>query len=182
MNKYLFSITGLLVFTANKAYCAVELAGPELEKSLKQSSSEPNIFSIVFALLFVIALIYVTGIIYSKLNLVGSKTVQDQIKKAELNRAVVLSTTQLGQDKNLHVIELNGHRYLIGVAASSINLIKEIEFVKEATKEPKKVDEEESKKQDEVEIDKALKFLYGGAKESMIEPAKEEFDIHKKYL
>lgn len=181
MNKYLFPVIGLFFLTAQKAYCLVETLSSDLEQSLKSPSSEPNVISILLALLFVIGLIYVTGIIYSKLNLVGAKTVQEQLKNAELNRAIVLSTTQLGQGKNLHVIELNGRRYLIGATVNSVNLIKEIEVIKEEGK----TEIEEPKKQDEVEIDKAIKFLYGSAREEIIEHeelAKDEFDIHKKYL
>lgn len=181
MNKYLCLITGLLLITAQKAYCIMdEIGSTDLGQSLKAPSSEPNMLTIFFALLFVIGLIYITGIIYSKLNVVGAKAVQEQLKNAELNRAVILSTTQLGQGKNLHVIELNGRRYLIGATANSINLIKEIEVKDEVKK-----DSEEPKKQDDVEIDKAIKFLYGSAREEIIdveEPVKEEFDIHKKYL
>lgn len=181
MNKYLFSILGFLIFTAQKAYCIVEAVSPELDESLKTSSSEPSAMQIVFALLFVIFLIYITGIIYSKLNVVGAKTVKEQLKNAELNRAIVLSTTQLGQGKNLHVIELNDRRYLIGATLNSINLIKEIEVIKEDSKK----ESDEPLHQDEEEIDKAIKFLYGSAREEVIEaeePSKEEFDIHKKYL
>lgn len=170
MKKYLFLTTWLFLFGAQKAFCAVESVSPELEHSLKTHSGEPGIGSIIFSLLFVIFLIYVTGVIYSKLNLVSAKKMRDQLKNYDLSKAMVLSTTQLGQGKNLHVIELDKKLYLIGATQNSINLIKELDYIKEEVtgiEKPKEAD-----------IDEAIGVLYGGAKE---EPA-EEFEVHKKYL
>lgn len=130
MKKYLFLIIGIILITAQSALCALEEVSPELEHSLKNHSHEPGFGTIVFALIVVISLIYITGLIYSKLNIVGAKTVQEQLRNYDLNKATVISTTQLGQGKNLHVIELNNQRYLIGVTLNSISLIKELGEVK----------------------------------------------------
>lgn len=173
MNRYLFLITGILIITAQRAFCITEAVSPGLEQSLKVQSNEPNFMSIIFALLIVVFLIYITGLIYSKLNIVGAKTVQDHLKNYDLSKVIVLSTTQLGQGKNLHVIELNNKRYLIGATQNSINLIKELGEVE------KKVE-----KQPELTIDDAINVIYGDEKEEpkfSIEPP-EEFDVHKKYL
>jgi len=158
MKKYLFLIMGMFMFTAQCAFSATEAVSPDLENSLKTHTNEPGFMSIVFALLVVIFLIYVTGLIYSKLNLVGAKTVKAQLKNYDISRAVVLSTTQLGQGKNLHVIELHEKRYLIGATPNSINLIKELE-----------------------------EFDYGKTSdvqpsESPASEPVDEFDVHKKYL
>ncbi len=40
---------------------------------------EPNIVSVVLSLLFVILLIYLTGIIYAKLNKIGFKTIKNKM-------------------------------------------------------------------------------------------------------
>lgn len=159
MKKYLFLILGILISSAQQVYCAVQTASPELENSLKDNSHEPGIMSIIFALAFVILLIYITGIIYSKLNIVGAKTVQKQLKNYDLNKAVVLSTTQLGRDRNIHVIELGSKRFLIGSAPNSINMLKELEEIKE---EEVKAEEDSPENKEETE--------------------EESFDIHKKYL
>ena len=42
---------------------------------------EPNILSVVLSLVFVILLIYATGIIYTKLNRVGAKTLKKQLQE-----------------------------------------------------------------------------------------------------
>lgn len=176
MNKYLFFIAGIFMITIQKALCATSAVGSELEQSLKTSSNEPSIMSIIFALLFVIFLIYITGLIYSKLNIVGAKAVKDQLKNYDLSKVIILSTTQLGQGKNLHVVELNNKRYLIGATQNSINLIKELG-------ESEKQVEESS----EPSIDDAINVLYG--KDHLEGPdfehkpdQTEEFDVHKKYL
>lgn len=166
MNKLLLWVGAVIMAAGWNAICFAAEASPELAKSLKNTSHEPNFFSIVFALLFVIFLIYITGIIYSKLNLVGAKTVKDQLRGYHLDRAVVLSTTQLGQGKNLHVIEINDKHLLIGATANSINLIKELEVVK--------TDENKSKIATENEIIEHLE-----KEEPVVE---DKFDVHKKYL
>ena len=157
MKKYLFlAIT--LITTAQNGFCVNEAASEDLHQALKvTSSSEPGIFSILVALFFVICLIYGTGVIYSKLNIIGAKKVKEQLKGQGLSNVIVISTTQLGQGKNLHVVEINDRRMLIGVTPSSINLIKELDDDKNET-------EVVSKPKEEQEI------------------IAEEFDLHKKYL
>ena len=98
-----------------------------INSSLKSSSYEPNYFSILVSLVFVIFLIYVTGILYTKLNKVGVKTVRNELKESSDIKTVVLSTTPIGHDKSLQVIEINGEKLLIGVSQNSVNLIKTLE-------------------------------------------------------
>lgn len=98
-----------------------------INSSLKASSYEPNYFSILLSLVFVIFLIYVTGILYTKLNKVGVKTVRNELKEASDIKPVVLSTTPIGHDKSLQVIEINGEKLLIGVSQNSVSLIKTLE-------------------------------------------------------
>jgi len=157
MKKYLvLAIT--LITTAQIGFCATEAVNEDLHQALKAtSSSEPGIFSILMALIFVICLIYITGLIYSKLNIMGAKTVKEQLKGQGLSNVIVLSTTSLGQGKNLHVIEINNSQMLIAATPNSINLIKEL-----------------SEKNEIENISKPEK------KEE--ETIAEEFDLHKKYL
>lgn len=154
MNKFWILIITLIT-TVQCGFCATEAAIPELSQSLKTPTGEPGIMSIVFALVFVICLIYVTGIIYQKLNIVGAQKVQEQYKKFDLGNVIVLSTTQLGQGKNLHVIEINDERLLIGATPNSINLIKKLGKKKEeekAVKAPEVQSEEEKIEEEKAEI------------------------------
>lgn len=183
MKSKMFFTLGILIFMAQKGICAVETVSPELEQSLKSQSHEPNFLTVLFALLVVVALIYVTGLIYSKLNLVGAKTVQTQLKNYDLCRAVVLSTTQLGPSSNLHVIELNKKRYLIGATSNSINLIKELGELSQEDVQSTKTEDERSEKQEKIIVD-PMHILYGKPQDTSLEDLKkvEEFDVHKKYL
>lgn len=88
--------------------------------------NEPSIISVVLSLVFVVLLIYVTGIVYAKLNKVGFKTLKRQQGDFAKSHVSVVSTTQLGNNKTLHVVELDGKRMLIGASASTIQLIKDL--------------------------------------------------------
>lgn len=178
MNKYLYLLSGILMISSQKAFCITESISPELEQSLKVHSNEPSVMMIIFALVIVISLIYVTGLIYSKLNIVGAKTVQEHLKNYDLSKVVVLSTTQLGQGKNLHVIEINNKRFLIGATPNSINLIKELGENQKKVEKP-----EEPEKSAEFGIEhNPMDIIYDKDKpEINVEPLI-EFDIHKKYL
>ncbi len=87
---------------------------------------EPNFVSMIFSLIFVILLIYTTGILYTKLNKFGLKTMKKHMGDNSSSHVSVLSTTPLGANKSLHVVELDGKRMLIGASANSIHLIKDL--------------------------------------------------------
>jgi len=86
---------------------------------------EPSIISVVFSLLIVILLIYLTGILYTKLNKMNANTLRKQ-QGIIKSQASVISTTALGNNKTLHVIELDGKRMLIGASSGAIQLIKDL--------------------------------------------------------
>lgn len=187
MKKYLLIILGIFVFTAQKAFCITETVSPELGHALKLHTHDPSFLSIIFALAVVICLIYITGWIYAKLNIVGAKTVQQHFRNYDLSKVIVISTTQLGQNKNLHVVELNKKRYLIGATPTSINLIKELDELKDKIKiEEKSEPKVESNGAELVgqTFDDAIEVLYGqdDDKAELKLDSVKEFDIHKKYL
>ena len=101
-------------------------AAPTAVNTAQAIGHEPNLVSLVFSLLFVILLIYATGIIYTKLNKLGFATMKKQMGNLGNSRVAIVSTTPIGNNKSLHVIELDGKRMLIGAAANSINLIKDL--------------------------------------------------------
>lgn len=183
LNKNLVFTFAAFTLAAQKAFCLSETVSPELDTALKTHSNEPSFLTIVFALLFVVFLIYITGLIYSKLNIVGAKTVQSQLKNHDLSRVVVLSTTQLGPAKNLHVIELNGKRFLIGATQNSINLLKELEDGQDAAQVAVQESAPADIAEPKVVVD-PMQILYGKPQDDSLEDLKavEEFDVHKKYL
>ena len=176
MKKYLL-LAMTFVMTSPIGLCATEALNTDLGRSVEAHPAEPNIFSIIFSLLFVICLIYVTGLIYTKLNIVGANTVKKQLKDYDLSHVVVLSTTQLGQNKNLHVIELNKKKFLIGATTNSVNLIKELT-------EGETVEEASSQDDTGVELADAATNSTDALSEILAKNLKatEEFSLHKKYL
>ncbi len=86
---------------------------------------EPNLISVFFSLVIVILLIYVTGIIYAKLNKASLNSLKRQMGDTS-SKVSVVSTTPLGSNKTLHVVELDGKRMLIGASVNSIQLIKDL--------------------------------------------------------
>ena len=96
-----------------------------LKNTLRQPH-EPGYFSVLISLIFVICLIYATGIIYNKLNHLGLKTLRAQNKEFAKDKITILSTTPLGSNRTLHVIELDGRKMIIGASANSIHLIKDL--------------------------------------------------------
>lgn len=94
---------------------------------------EPNFISVAFSLLFVILLIYLTGILYAKLNKMGYSTLKKQQGDLAKSQVSVLSTTQLGNNKTLHVVELDGKRMLIGASTGTIQLIKDLGNISESS-------------------------------------------------
>ena len=92
---------------------------------------EPNLLSVIFSLLIVIVLIYLTQILYTKLNKANINLVKNQRGAATKSQASVISTTALGNNKTLHVIELDGKRMLIGASSGAIQLIKDLGSVEE---------------------------------------------------
>ena len=148
MKKILSLITGASVWLYGLSVCAAEKFEilPDLPEPLAaaQASSvstvtpdsanvvahsvgaEPNILSVIFSLVFVILLIYATGIIYTKLNKVGIKALKKQAGDMDSSKVSVISTTPLGNNKTLHVVELDGKRMLIGASTNGINLLKDL--------------------------------------------------------
>ena len=184
MKKNLFLIISAFMFKMQSAYGVSSNISSDLRNSLKSAPCDISGVSVVFSLIFVVLLIYITGIIYQKLNVFGAKKVKEQFRNADLNKIVVVSTTQIGQHRSLHVIELNNKRYLIGSAPNSISLIKELDNpASKNIQEPVKKSKDEN---EDGEIEKAIQVLYGGSSEEIIDDdndsENEEFNIHKKYL
>jgi len=97
--------------------------------------NEPSIISVLLSLLFVIFLIYFVGILYAKLNKIGFKTLKRHQGDIARSQVSVISTTQLGGNKTLHVVELEGKRMLIGASSTAIQLIKDLGFSNDVSNE-----------------------------------------------
>ena len=90
-----------------------------------------DLIQVLFALLFTILLIYLAQILYTKLNKANMNVLKRQQGVLAKSQASVISTTALGNNKTLHVIELDGKRMLIGASSGAIQLIKDLGVVTE---------------------------------------------------
>lgn len=95
----------------------------EVSQILAQNTYEPNYFGMILGLFLVIVLIYITGFLYQKMT---KATVLN--KSAYLNKAQVISTTSLGQGRNVHVIKIGEKACLIGSTQNNITYLSDVEL------------------------------------------------------
>lgn len=112
----------VLNFLTNTCLAASDLysENEEIKNALNQNMYEPNYFSMILGLFLVVALIYLTGYLYQKLTKVKIDCSEEILNKVDL-----ISTTPLGQGKNLHIIKVNGEYILIGATQNQISYLKE---------------------------------------------------------
>ena len=196
MKKYYLLLMSL-IFTVQASY-ADSMIPASIHRALKHSA-DVNYFSVVIALGVVILLIYITGIVYAKLNVLGHNAVKKQYKGLDNERIFIHSTTQIGNNKTLHVIEIAGKKLLIGVTNESINLIKDLdetENSKVSTDEVKSIFQRELSKtmpldkiypqnenmyqEDDIEIKSNIPDTEEVNEDS--ENKSEDFGLYKKYL
>ena len=105
----------------------------ELPQNMKSAMSHelagmPSLLNLVVSMVIVIGLIYVTGWIYSKLNIVNRNKLKqftnDDMQKYRFN---VIQSMPLGQQRQLYSIEMDGKILLVGSTPSQISLLKEFE-------------------------------------------------------
>lgn len=102
-------------------FFAPAYADEELSQVLGKDVYEPSYFGMFFGLILVIALIYLTAILYKKLTKV--KIDENQDDKYDMK---IVSSVSLGQNRNLHIIKIGNSHCLIGSAQNNIALIKDL--------------------------------------------------------
>ena len=105
---------------------SISTTSDSLNMAAQNVGHEPSVLTVITSLLFVILLIYALLIIVAKLNKLNNKTLSKQMGVNDCSRVSVISTTALGSNKTLHVVELDGKRMLIGASTNSIDLIKDL--------------------------------------------------------
>ncbi len=121
MKKKLFFLFNILLYS----YCFADdlnLENEELKSALNHNNYEPNYFTLLVGLFLVIFLIYITGYVYQKLTKIKIHTKDD-----ETNKPIILSTTSLGQGKNIHIIKINDEYMLIGATQNNITFLKNLD-------------------------------------------------------
>ncbi len=156
-----------------------------------QATHETSFFTVIGALAFVIALIFLTGFIYTKLNVVGSNLAKKSRQNDLEDKVLVLSSTHLNNNQTLHVVEVNGKKMLLGATQSSVTVLKDLGEAKENTINNEMsnfpFEQETPKPQVEVKEEKPpIDQIFD--KEDIKEDLKskvddeEDFGLYKKYL
>lgn len=123
MKKIIYTLS--LVFAVAGSAFAVELPGV-MKQAMVHETGMPSLLNLVVSMVLVIAMIYATGWIYNKLNIVNrDKLNKMNAKGIDANRFNVIQTMPLGQNRHLYSIEMNGKIILIGSTPSHINVLKE---------------------------------------------------------
>ncbi|MBQ7286252.1 MAG: FliO/MopB family protein [Candidatus Gastranaerophilales bacterium] len=121
MAKVILSLMLLnsIVFASTEAISKSE----EVSQIVNSSHYEPNYFTMILGLFFVIALIYITGFLYQKLTKVNLK-----YENLYVNKPQIISTTSIGQGRNLHVVKIGDDCCLIGSTQNSITYLKDVKL------------------------------------------------------
>ena len=114
---FIFNFLTLNCFATSELYAGNE----ELNEVLKSNMYTPSYFKMFLGLAVVIALVYVTGIIYQKLT-----SVRIVDKEADKYKPEIISTTSLGQNKNIHVVKVMDEYVLIASTQSNITFLKNL--------------------------------------------------------
>ena len=89
----------------------------------------------ISSLLTFILLILLFSWVYKKfVGVSAEKLLSGKIKEAKENSISVLTTTPIGQNKFLHLIEVKGQKLLIGSTSNDIVMLKEISEKQEGAK------------------------------------------------
>lgn len=129
MKKILYSLFVFICVTA-PSY-AVHL--PEsMRQSMRHDYGVPSFTQLIISMVLVVGLIYFTGWIYTKLNVVNRKQLSKiATDKKDSMRFTVLQSMPLGQQRHIYTIEMNGKILLVGSTPSHINLIKEFDSIED---------------------------------------------------
>lgn len=119
----------VIVFLNSMATFAMDspYSSSEFQEVLKHDNYEPNYFTLIFGLIIVICLIYFTGYFYQKLIGVNSKLNKNANGDDDFNKVKIISTTPLGQGKNIFVVEIKNKHLVLGATENQINLLKEFD-------------------------------------------------------
>lgn len=200
MQKLILSLLSLFLIT--QSVFASEIIPYSIKRFLKHSASVDYI-SVIISLGIVILLIYITSIIYAKLNELNQKTVKKQFKDFDESRVVIYSSTPIGQNKTLYVIGVYDKKLLIGVSNENISLIKDLSEKQDNDKNivrnlnynqesslldkiyPSKDDfvkYKNNEEKDNSEEEKEMEEVETETETTTVKVDNEEYGIYKKYL
>lgn len=126
INKFFVSLS-IMFLAAGSAY-SLDLPASMKQTMANETAGMPSLLNLVVSMIVVIGLIYVTGWIYNKLNIINrDKLNRLGARDIEAHKFKVLQSMPLGQHRHIYSIEMNGKVLLVGSTPSHISLIKEFD-------------------------------------------------------
>ncbi len=99
----------------------------KLPESLNTDKQGPNLITLTGSLFFVIFLILIFGWLYAKFQRINlNKVFEGKFETTDTDSLKILSTVSLGQGKTVHLMEVNGKKFVIGSTNNNINLIADL--------------------------------------------------------
>ena len=161
MKKLLISLF-MLLGVVNSSF-AVEIPDVMRNTMSQDVVGLPSLLHLVISMVLVITLIYITGWIYTKLNIVNRQNLKKINKDDDSNRFTVIQSMPLGQQRYLYALEIKNKILLVGATQSQITLLKEFEKSSESDSEQQVVNVDaldnvsDSKNKSSIDIDELYK-------------------------
>lgn len=156
----LSAVLAVILITINSANAAIEIPDAMKQTMAQEVSGMPSLLNLVVSMILVIAMIYLTGWIYNKLNIVNKNKLKSLANNdTDLKKFTVIQSMPLGQQRYIYTVEMAGKILLVGSTPSHINLLKEFsenDFVVQNTISNQKTDVS-NEKENSVNIDELYK-------------------------
>ena len=156
----LSALLAVILITINSANAAIEIPDAMKQTMAQEVSGMPSLLNLVVSMILVIAMIYLTGWIYNKLNIVNKNKLKSLTNNdTDLKKFTVIQSMPLGQQRYIYTVEMAGKILLVGSTPSHINLLKEFsenDFVMQNTISNQKTDVS-NEKENSVNIDELYK-------------------------
>ena len=156
----LSALLAVILITINSVNAAIEIPDAMKQTMAQEVSGMPSLLNLVVSMILVIAMIYLTGWIYNKLNIVNKNKLKSLTNNdTDLKKFTVIQSMPLGHQRYIYTVEMAGKILLVGSTPSHINLLKEFsenDFVVQNTISNQKTDVS-NEKENSVNIDELYK-------------------------
>lgn len=98
------------------------------KKSQPTEVATPSVLNLFTSLMVVLVLIFISAWLYNKIRGIDtSSLLTGKPQRKDKFKFNLLTSLTLGQGKNIHIVEVNGKKLVIGSTANNINLLTEID-------------------------------------------------------
>ena len=173
MKKY-YLLLMTLIFVTQASYA--DSMFPASIRSALKHSTDVNYISVVIALGVVIMLIYITGIVYAKLNIIGHNAVKKQYKGLDNDRIFIHSNESINLIKDLDENSTS-------VSPDDMQSLFQKELSKTMPLDKIYPQNEDTYKEEEISIDKKIPEEIENINDNpTCNNNNDDFGLYKKYL